>query len=99
MVALDLLGRRTALRMLWELRSGPLTFRALQAACDSNSRLVQTRLAEFKAAGLVEHGDGGFRLTEQGEKLRKAIQPLSAWAEQWGRDSLEGIDAAGDAPG
>jgi hypothetical protein len=30
MVALDMLGRRGALRLLWELRDDPLTFRALQ---------------------------------------------------------------------
>ena len=33
MVLLDLLGRRGALRVLWELRGDPLTFRALQKAC------------------------------------------------------------------
>ena len=32
MAALDLLGRRWALRILWELRAGPLTFRAIRAA-------------------------------------------------------------------
>ena len=32
MAALDLLGRRWALRVLWELRAGGLTFRALRDA-------------------------------------------------------------------
>ena len=50
MVVLDLLGRRGALRILWELRAGPLTFRALQAASESNPSLVNTRLAELRAA-------------------------------------------------
>jgi len=45
MVVLDLLGRRGALRILWELRGEPLTFRALQAACGSNPGLLNTRLA------------------------------------------------------
>ncbi|MDT5014429.1 MAG: hypothetical protein QOD39_589, partial [Mycobacterium sp.] len=36
MVALDMLGRRGALRVLWELRADPLTFRTLQAACETN---------------------------------------------------------------
>jgi DNA-binding HxlR family transcriptional regulator len=31
---MDLLGRRGALRILWELRAEPLTFRALAAASD-----------------------------------------------------------------
>ena len=32
MAALDLLGRRWALRILWELRAGALSFRALPEA-------------------------------------------------------------------
>lgn len=84
MVALDLLGRRTALRVLWELRGAPLTFRALQDACETNTRLLNTRLTELKEAGLVEHAEGGYRLTDEGKRLSKALQPLSKWAEQWG---------------
>lgn len=85
MVALDLLGRRTALRVLWELRGDPLTFRALQDACETNTRLLNTRLTELKEAGLVEHAEGGYRLTAEGQRLSKALKPLSAWAVQWGR--------------
>jgi DNA-binding HxlR family transcriptional regulator len=84
MVALDLLGRRTALRVLWELRGEPLTFRALQDACETNARLLNTRLTELKEAGLVEHAEGGYRLTDEGRRLAKALQPLSKWADQWG---------------
>ena len=36
MVALDLLGRRGTLRILWGLRDAPLTFRALQDAVQTN---------------------------------------------------------------
>ena len=35
MVLLDLLGRRWTLRILWELREGALTSRALREACDA----------------------------------------------------------------
>lgn len=83
MVALDLLGRRTALRALWELRNGPLTFRALQEACETNARLLNTRLTELRDAGLVEHASGGYRLSEQGQRLSVALGPLSKWAEDW----------------
>jgi DNA-binding HxlR family transcriptional regulator len=84
MVALDLLGRRAALRVLWELRGpDPLTFRALQEAASTNPALLNTRLAELRAAGLVDH-DGGYRLTAEGRALLQALQPLSAWAERWG---------------
>ena len=84
MVALDLLGRRTALRVLWELRGEPLTFRALQDACETNARLLNTRLTELREVDLVEHAEGGYRLTGEGRRLAKALKPLSAWADQWG---------------
>jgi DNA-binding HxlR family transcriptional regulator len=83
MVALDLLGRRSTLRILWELRAQRLTFRALQEACETNSSLLNTRLAELRALGLVEHDDGGYGLTQEGRKLRSALTPLSNWASQW----------------
>ena len=83
MVALDLLGRRTALRILWELREAPLTFRALQSACETNSRLLNTRLSELAEANLVEHDVGGYRLSGQGQLLGQALEPLSRWATAW----------------
>ena len=46
MALLDLLGRRWALRMLWELREGGLSFRALQERCDGVSpSVLNTRAA------------------------------------------------------
>ena len=65
MALLDLLGRRWTLRIIWELRDGPLTSRALRTACDDASPTVmQARLSELREAGLVEllAGDG-YRLT------------------------------------
>ncbi|HEU5296399.1 MAG TPA: helix-turn-helix domain-containing protein [Burkholderiaceae bacterium] len=83
MVVLDLLGRRGAMRVLWELRGEPLTFRALQDAAATNPALLNTRLKELRAAGLVDH-DGGYRLTADGRALLSALQPLWSWAETWG---------------
>jgi DNA-binding HxlR family transcriptional regulator len=90
MVALDLLGRRTALRILWELRDGPLTFRALQEACETTPGLLNTRLKELRATDIVTHADGGYQLTPQGRKLRTALNPLSAWAQAWAEASVGG---------
>jgi DNA-binding HxlR family transcriptional regulator len=85
MVALDLLGRRAALRVLWELRGDdPLTFRALQDAAATNPALLNTRLKELREARVVEHGEGGYRLTAEGRALLEAMRPLSEWAESWG---------------
>jgi DNA-binding HxlR family transcriptional regulator len=86
MVLLDALGRRGALRVLWELRGDPLTFRALEAACDSNPGSLNTRLAEMREIGIVDHADGGYRLTEQGRSLMDALAPLQVWADEWAGD-------------
>jgi DNA-binding HxlR family transcriptional regulator len=83
MALLDLLGRRGALRLLWELRGDALTFRALQDACETNPSLLNTRLRELRAAGLVEHPGSGYRLTAGGRELFEMLVPLSAWADRW----------------
>ncbi len=88
MALLDLLGRRWSLRVLWELQDGALTFRALQAACDRVSPTVlQQRLKDLRAAGLVVHDDGrGYALTEAARRLQPNLMALQDWAEDWARD-------------
>jgi DNA-binding HxlR family transcriptional regulator len=89
MVALDLLGRRGCLRVLWELREKSLTFRVLQAAAATNPALLNTRLKELRAAGIVEHSDAGYHLTHRGRELEQVLESLSEWANRWG-EGLEG---------
>ena len=86
MVALDLLGRRWALRVLWELRDGsPATFRELRDRCDQMSTSVlNQRLRELREAGIVEAVAGGYELTKWGTELLEALAPLNAWAKRWG---------------
>jgi len=83
MALLDLLGRRMALRILWELRSRPLTFRALQEAAETNPGLLNTRLSELREAGIVEAGSDGYTLTRDGQFLLEKLTPLSRWADAW----------------
>ncbi|MEY9181626.1 DNA-binding HxlR family transcriptional regulator [Bradyrhizobium sp. USDA 326] len=87
MVLLDLLGRRWSLRIMWELRDGPLTSRALRTACDEASPTVlQARLTELREAGFVELGDGGgYGLTPLGQELCETFMPLHRFAERWKR--------------
>ena len=89
MVALDALGRRGALRLLWELRNGPLTFRALQTACDTNPGSLNTRLKELRQLHIVDHGDTGYFLTSHGHSLMAALEPLQIWAHRWVADALD----------
>ena len=85
MAALDLLGRRGSLRILWELREGAaLTFRELAAAAELPPGTLNTRLHELREAGLVEL-DEGYRLTKLGAQLPAALAPLVDWAGSWAR--------------
>lgn len=85
MAALDLLGRRWALRILWELRDGPVGARNLRERCDAmSSSVLYERLKELSAAGLVHHrADERYELTRIGGSLGAAIAPLEAWANTW----------------
>ncbi len=85
MAAMDLLGRRWALRILWELRAEPLGARALQARCDQmSSSVLYERLEELTAAGLLTRdGAGAYLLTDLGTALAPALETLDSWARQW----------------
>ena len=86
MAAMDLLGRRWALRVLWELRAGPLGARALLDCCDGlSSSVMYERLRELLDAGLVRRDAEQWALTELGADLGVALAPLDDWARRWAR--------------
>ncbi len=92
MVLFDLLGRRWAMGVLWNLAEANRTFRDLQARCGSASPTVlNTRLKELRAAGLVSKASDGYALTEDGRALFAVLEPLGDWAMEWapkqGRDN------------
>ena len=86
LVAFDLLGRRWALRVLWELREEHLGFRLLQERCEGmSSSVLRDRLGELVGAGLLETDDAGrYGLSAHGKALLVALEPLAEWAESWG---------------
>ena len=85
MAVLDLVGRRWALRILWELQSGPLGARELARQCDGmSSSVLYQRLDELTTAGIVQQDeDGHYELSDVGRKLGKALHPLDRWAKEW----------------
>jgi len=87
MVLLDLLGRRWTLRILWELRDGPLTFRALQSACGNLSpSVLNDRMRELREAGILELREpDGYAVTPLAEELSEILIPLDRWANRWDR--------------
>jgi DNA-binding HxlR family transcriptional regulator len=89
MALLDLLGRRWALRILWELREEPAaTFRDLQLRCGNlSSSVLNERLRELREAGILAAGDpSGYELTREGRRLLSALAPIDEWATRWSRE-------------
>ena len=83
MALFDLLGRRWTLRILWELREGPLGWSELRARCENLSpTLLTQRLKELRESGIL---DGGGGLTAEGKSLIKALHPLHRWAANWAK--------------
>lgn len=81
--ALEMAGRRWALRVVWELRIGPLNFRALQAACNKVSpSVLQRRLHELRELGIIEKIPRlGYRLSTIGERLFVVLAQLDKWSD------------------
>lgn len=84
MALLDILGQRWTLRILWELRNGPLSFRKLRAQCeDLSPTLLNARLKLLRETRIVELGDDGYSLSKQGQELSAPLLALHDWAQTW----------------
>jgi len=97
---LDLLGRRWLPRVLWELRGEPLTFRVLRERCSAMSpSVLNRRLAELRRAGVVEvETRHGYRLTDDGRELARALRAIGRWAERRAAPSPRRIRRSGRRP-
>jgi DNA-binding HxlR family transcriptional regulator len=80
---LDLLGRRWALRLIWELRRSTLTFSELRSRTRISPSVLSARLGELVESGVLER-DGGrrYRLSGRGRELARVLYELNRWAEQ-----------------
>lgn len=90
MALFDLLGRRWAMGIIWNLAAGPVTFRALQAPRTRKSSaispsILSARLKDLQEARLVERTLKGYVLTDLGQELFALIEPLDAYSLKWGK--------------
>lgn len=84
MVLFDALGRRWALRILWELRSERLNFRALRTRCaEISPTVLNQRLKDLRDLALVDHDGDGYGLTDWGRELGEELLVLSDFATRW----------------
>jgi DNA-binding HxlR family transcriptional regulator len=80
---LDLLGRRWALRLVWELRRSTLSFSELRDRTGISPSVLSARLGELVDAGVAERdGARRYRLSGRGRELARILYELNRWAEQ-----------------
>ena len=82
---IELLSTKWVMRIIWELRGDPLTFRELQTSCGEISpTILNNRLKLLGASILVEKNTpNGYRLTSSGRELLEVYKPLNQWARVW----------------
>jgi len=85
---LDLLGRRWALRLVWELRRDAVSFSELRKRTEISPSVLSARLAELAAAGIVERERSRrYQLTGRGRELARMLYEINRWAEAAGVSS------------
>jgi DNA-binding HxlR family transcriptional regulator len=88
MKLLDLLGRRWALRLLWELRRDSVSFSELRKRTEISPSVLSARLADLTAAGIiVRERSRRYRLTGRGRELARMLYEINRWAEAAGVSS------------
>ena len=87
--ALELLGRRWALRLVWELRRSTVAFSELRERTGISPSVLSARLDELVRAGVVERDPRRrYRLSGNGRELARILYDLNRWAEHAGVSSL-----------
>ena len=81
--ALELLGRRWSLLIVWELRRDAISFSDLRQRLGISPSVLSTRLEELGAAGVLERDPARrYRLSGRGRELARLLFELNRWAEQ-----------------
>lgn len=103
---LNVLERRWALRLVWELRRDSLSFGALGERTGVSPSVLSQRLTDLAGLGVLERDRSRlYRLTGRGRELARILYELNRWAErparlarredgsepQQGSDGAEGI--------
>jgi DNA-binding HxlR family transcriptional regulator len=80
---LELLGRRWALRLVWELRRSAHSFSELRERTGISPSVLSARLGELVEAGVLERDVvRRYRLSGRGRELARILLELNRWAEQ-----------------
>lgn len=82
---IDILGKKWVLRILWELKASPCTFRELQSRCgDLSPTIINTRIKDLCEVQLVyKLPESGYTLSQYGSELIELFYPLNDFANRW----------------
>ena len=81
--ALEMLGRRWTLRVVWELRREVCSFSQLRERTGISPSVLSVRLRELVAAEVAERDEARrYRLTASGRELARLLFELNRWAER-----------------
>jgi DNA-binding HxlR family transcriptional regulator len=88
MALFDLLGRRWAMGIIWNLHGAAMTFRALQAVCEAKGgtispSILNGRIKDLQEAKLLVRTTEGYELTKLGSELFDLLEPLYPFALKW----------------
>ncbi len=90
MAILDLMGRKWALGIIWNMSETPVTFRELQKKCESISpAILNSRIKDLREAGLIERTLNGYVLDDNGKELQSILKPLGKWSNSWAMDVFD----------
>lgn len=86
--AMELLGQRWVLRILWELEPGPLGFLELRRRMGNcSSSVLADRLAALVEAQVVSKGDdGSYEISPAvGRELCRSLEAIWSWSDRWSK--------------
>lgn len=88
--AMDILGKKWTIIILYQLLSGPKRFGLLEEDTDASGRLLSERLKELEAAGMVTRTiypeippRVEYQLTEKGREIEPIIKEIYGWSTKW----------------
>ena len=82
--AMEVLGERWSMLIVRDLLCGATRFNELSRGNPRLSRtLLSKRLRQLEQAGIVDHVDDQYLLTEAGHDLRPVVNALGDWGAQW----------------
>lgn len=90
MALFDLMGRRWAMGIVWNMDNEPITFRLLQSRCEFISpSILNSRIKDLREAGIIERTLDGYILTKRGQDLKELLKPLGSWSKEWAEEVFE----------